>query len=71
MRSSELIIAAVDIARALWPLERLYTYVNARKIRSTNPGYCFQCAGWTLVRDGSGRPKLTKRRRYHILELLP
>jgi len=29
-----------------WPGERLYTYVNSHKIRSTNPGYCFLRAGW-------------------------
>jgi hypothetical protein len=44
--SSKLIIEAVKIAKKKWPNERLYTYVNARKIRSTNPGYCFLVAGW-------------------------
>jgi len=44
--SSELIVEAMKIAWRKWPQERLYTYVNANKIRSTNPGYCFQKAGW-------------------------
>jgi hypothetical protein len=45
--SSTLILAAEEFARKKWPLERrFYTYVNPRKIRSTNPGYCFLCAGW-------------------------
>jgi len=31
----------------IWiPDERLYTFVNPRKIRSSNPGYCFLKAGW-------------------------
>lgn len=44
--SSELILDACDIAWDRWPNERLYTYVNPRKIRSTNPGYCFLKAGF-------------------------
>jgi len=44
--SSDLIIEASYIAWQKWPGERLYTYVNPRKIQSTNPGYCFIMAGW-------------------------
>ena len=44
--SSELINEAELIAWSRWPGERLYTYVNPLKIRSTNPGYCFIRAGW-------------------------
>ena len=44
--SSDLIKEAMEIAWRRWPLERLYTYVNKNKIRSTNPGYCFKMAGW-------------------------
>ena len=44
--SSTLINEAVSICRRRWPKERLYTYVNAKKIKSTNPGYCFKAAGW-------------------------
>ena len=25
---------------------RKFTYINPRKIKSTNPGFCFLCAGW-------------------------
>ncbi len=46
--SSELILEAEQEALARWPGERLYTYVNARKIRSVNPGYCFKKAGWKV-----------------------
>jgi len=44
--SSVLIKEAVELARKRWPCERFYTYINPLKIRSTNPGYCFQKAGW-------------------------
>lgn len=44
--SSILIMEAVELARRRWPDERFYTYVNPKKIRSTNPGYCFRVAGW-------------------------
>lgn len=45
--SSKLIQEACDLAWSRWPRQRLYTYVNPDKIRSTNPGYCFQAAGWS------------------------
>jgi hypothetical protein len=45
-KSSILINEAVKYAWNRWPKERLYTYVNPKKIRSTNPGYCFKMAGW-------------------------
>ena len=44
--SSELVREAEQLAWRRWPGERLYTYINPREIRSTNPGYCFQVAGW-------------------------
>lgn len=44
--SSDLIHAADTLAFTRWPGERHYTYVNPRKIRSTNPGACFLKAGW-------------------------
>ena len=44
--SSWLIQEAELLAYQRWPGERLYTYVNPRKVRSTNPGYCFLKAGW-------------------------
>ena len=46
-RSSDMIREAVALAWDRWPSERLYTYVNPRKIESPNPGYCFKCAGWS------------------------
>ena len=46
--SSRLILDAEEWAVERWPGERFYTYVNARKINSKNPGYCFKCAGWSV-----------------------
>jgi len=46
LKSSSLIMEAVSHARRRWQKERLYTYVNPKKIKSTNPGYCFKIAGW-------------------------
>lgn len=45
-RSSDLIRQADAIADCLWPDRRHYTYVDASKVRSRNPGYCFLVAGW-------------------------
>lgn len=44
--ASDLIRAADAEAGARWPGERHYTYVNPRKVRSSNPGCCFLKAGW-------------------------
>ncbi len=63
-RSSDLIRAAMEIAWTRWPGERLYTYVNPRKIRSSNPGYCFIMAGWNPC-------GVTKWNKLRILEVLP
>ncbi|MGV3721360.1 MAG: hypothetical protein ACO1SX_10675 [Actinomycetota bacterium] len=70
-RSSELIREAMSVAWERWPAERLYTYVKARAVQSANPGYCFQQAGWSFVRDADGKPLLTRWNRLHILEVTP
>jgi hypothetical protein len=44
--SSQLILEAETLARARWPGQLFYTFVNPAKVRSTNPGYCFLRAGW-------------------------
>ncbi len=60
-RSSDLIRQAMAIAWQRWPGARLYTYVNPRRVRSTNPGCCFKKAGWR-------RCGVTKTRRLLVLE---
>lgn len=62
--SSELILAAERIAWKQWPGQRLFTFVNSRKIKSTNPGYCFQKAGWKKC-------GVTKKRKLLIMEKFP
>jgi hypothetical protein len=46
IRASELIRSAMDFAWSRWPGERLYTYVDPKKVKGPNPGYCFIAAGW-------------------------
>lgn len=62
--SSSLILEAMALAWRKWPGRRLYTYVDPRKVRSRNPGYCFLMAGWR-------RCGITKRRGFLILEVRP
>lgn len=46
--ASTLILEAEQLAWERWPGERLFTYVNAKMVRSVNPGYCFKRAGWRV-----------------------
>ncbi len=62
--SSTLILAAEQLAWQRWPGERLYTYVNAGAIASSNPGYCYQKAGWRKCGT-------TKAKGLIVLEKLP
>ena len=61
IRSSVLLNEAEEIAQKRWPGERLFTYVNARKIKSVNPGYCFKVNGWRQC-------GITKAKKLIILE---
>ena len=61
--SSDLIREAEALAWERWPGERLFTYVNPKAVRSTNPGYCFLRAGWQ-------RCGVTKVHRLLVLEKL-
>lgn len=60
--SSELIRKADAIADERWPGERHYTYVNPKKIRSSNPGYCFIKAGWRPCGWTKGGLRILERR---------
>ena len=44
--SSDLIREACLWAWQRWPGERLFSYVDTRKVQSEHPGYCFLMAGW-------------------------
>ena len=61
--SSELIASATEATYREWikrygnlPEERLRTEVGIKEIKSTNPGFCYQRAGW--VKDRIVRGKL-------------
>jgi hypothetical protein len=46
-QSSALILAAKDLAWKRWPGDRLYTFVDASKVRhKRDPGRCFVRAGF-------------------------
>lgn len=52
--SSELIASATHETYRQWvarygalPVETLRTEINVRKVRSTNPGFCYIAAGWS------------------------
>ena len=62
--SSYLILEAEKSAYRRWGNERLYTYINANKIKSVNPGYCFKKAGWSVC-------GVTKIKKLVIMEKLP
>jgi hypothetical protein len=51
--TSTLIRSATDRTYACWierygelPEVRLRTEIDVKKVKSTNPGYCYKCAGW-------------------------
>lgn len=61
--SSELVRQADAIADAIWACGRHYTYVDPKKVRSDNPGFCFKLAGWKLCGvTASGKLVLERRR---------
>lgn len=53
-RSSDIILEAEAAAFAKWGPHRVFTYVNPKKIRSTNPGFCFLRAGWQRAGRSKG-----------------
>ena len=62
-RASEIVLEAEQAAIAYWGPNRMYTYVDPRKVASPNPGYCFKIAGWRFVR--------VTRKGLHLLEKSP
>lgn len=64
--SSELILDAIAATRFYWepPELGIITFVDSRKIKSSNPGYCYLQAGFKMV----GR---TKKDNLVALQMLP
>lgn len=52
--SSDLIREADSVADQFWADRRHYTYVNQERVRSSNPGFCFKCAGWVKCGETKG-----------------
>lgn len=52
--SSDLVREADEIAWEKWPDRRHFTYVDAGKVSSANPGYCFKMAGWRQIGFSKG-----------------
>jgi hypothetical protein len=51
-RASDILREALHLAAERWPQEtRVFSFVNARAIRSPIPGYCFRRAGFRHVGD--------------------
>ncbi len=64
--SSELIRQAIAATLYYWPTpprQGIITFVDASKIRSANPGYCYKCAGFS--RAGQTQSGLV------VLQMLP
>jgi len=55
--SSEIILEAEQHAINYWGPNRMFTYIDGRKVRSSNPGYCYLMAGW----HPHGKSKTGKR----------
>lgn len=53
--SSHIILMAEQAWCQQYGITRMFTYVHPKKIKSTNPGYCFQKAGWTKTHHLSSR----------------
>lgn len=61
IQSSKLIRQADAIADHVWVGERHYTFVDPKKIGSTNPGYCFLRAGWRRCGETQGGKVILER----------
>ena len=60
-KASEIILEAEDWAQRKWGRQRLYTYVDPRKVKGNPPGNCFLRAGWRFMRlSKSGQHLLAK-----------
>ena len=67
--SSELILEAEDIWIKRNGIERFYTFVDAGKIKSSNPGYCFLRAGWDWIgKTGKGLAAFEKYKEHTNLD---
>lgn len=68
VRSSDLIKDAErvfeELALDIGP-DGLLTYVWDKRVRSTNPGFCFKCAGWRAIGRSADRRKTLLQKHPH------
>lgn len=62
------VIAAMAGGAVLVEDVPLRTEIDTRKTSSPNPGYCYKCAGWTVV---DGPPSAKKRRPWMVYLVAP
>lgn len=71
--SSTLIVEATALTYEAWlrrwriPTVPLRTEIDSRKVKSSNPGYCYICAGWERF-DG---PLSARKRRPYMIYMRP
>jgi hypothetical protein len=60
--SSALIVTATEETYRQWiarygslPSERLRTEIGVCEVKSRNPGYCYECAGWERGETRNGK----------------
>lgn len=70
-RSSDVILECEAIAIDRWGPNRMYTYCDPAKIRSSNPGYCFKQAGWVNVRNPDGSIRVSKAGQHLLAKSSP
>jgi hypothetical protein len=64
--SSDIIKEAEQIAVNYWGPNRMYTYIDPGKVKSTNPGYCYKIAGWQYEKvSKTGKHLLVQNRFTH------
>ena len=60
--SSTILMSGEMLAWERWPGERLYSYVDPKAVRSSNPGYCFMMAGWRKCGRSKGGLLILEKR---------
>lgn len=71
-KASEELTELVDLAFARWPDdERIFTYVDPRRVRTKTPGYSFIRAGWRKAGETKNGLLIFERRRRRPKAVIP
>jgi hypothetical protein len=60
-KSSDIILEAEERAFEKWGPNRLYTYIDGSKVKSSNPGYCYLMSGWKKIGLSKGGKVLMEK----------